>query len=219
MNILISFLFLGTVMAQIHPDFVSLRETCPGIILQMDYATKDNFTGSVVTGYLRAEALMAKVPAKALCRVQKSAKKLGVALKIFDSFRPVKAVKFFQAWAQKPEDDQARKALYYPTFTRRQLFEQGFIANKSSHSRGGAVDLTLVDLESGKELDMGSAFDFFDDLSNTESPRIGPQQLANRMLLKKLMEKEGFRNFSQEWWHYSFKPEPFPETYFDFDVN
>ena len=219
MNFLFPLLFVGTVMSQTHPDFVSLKKTCPGIVIQMDYATEENFTGSVVDGYLRAEALMATAPALALCKVQKKALRLGVSLKIYDSYRPVKAVKFFQAWAKKPEDDLDRKAKYYPAFTRQQLFDQGFIASKSSHSRGSAVDLTLVDIKTGKELPMGSGFDFFDDLSNTESPRVSAEHLANRLLLKKLMEKEGFRNFSQEWWHYSFRPEPFPETYFDFDVN
>ncbi len=206
-------------MAAPHPDFVSLSEACPGLIIQMDYATRENFTGAVVDGYRRPVAYLSKAAAAGLCRVQMKARRAQVSLKIFDSYRPVKAVKFFQEWAKREEDTPELKELYYPTFTRRQLFEQGFIATKSSHSRGAAVDLTLVSLKTGEELDMGSRFDFFDDLSNTESPRASAQQLKNRLQLRELMEGEGFKNFSQEWWHYSFKPEPFPETYFDFDVD
>jgi D-alanyl-D-alanine dipeptidase len=131
----------------------------------------------------------------------------------------VKAVSFFQAWAQKPETNAEIKEHYYPGFTRLQLFEQGYIAKQSSHSRGSAVDLTLVEMESGRSLDMGSAFDYFDDLSNTDSPKVTDEQKKNRMILKELMEGKGFKNFSQEWWHYSFRPEPYPDQYFDFDVE
>lgn len=217
-NLLI-LLFTVTSMAQVPSSFVSLTDICPSLKLEMSYATTTNFTGEIVPGYKARKAFLTRQPAEALCLVQADALKQGLSLKIFDSYRPVKAVVFFQEWAKRPETNPHLKELYYPLFTREELFEQGYIAKQSSHSRGAAVDLTLVEAESGKELDMGSAFDYFDDLSHTESPRINKQQLKNRLLLKSLMEGRGFRNFSQEWWHYSFRPEPFPQEYFDFDVE
>jgi D-alanyl-D-alanine dipeptidase len=172
-----------------------------------------------VNGYKAKKAFMAKKPAAALCEVQKAAKKKGLGLKIYDGYRPVKAVKFFMDWAQLPETNPMIKDLYYPKFTRLELFERGFIAKQSSHSRGAAVDLTLYELASGKDLDMGSGFDYFDEMSYTETNLVTKEQQANRLLLKQLMESKGFQNFSQEWWHYSFKPEPFPGRSFDFDVE
>ena len=206
-------------MANIPPEFISLAEVCPGIIIQSDYSTTENFTGEVVRGYKKTAAYLAKTPADALAKVHKQALKQGWNLKIFDAFRPVQAVIFFQEWAKRPETNPEIKAHYYPTFSRTDLFEQGFIAKQSSHSRGGAVDLTLVDAKSGKELDMGSHFDFFDERSNTESPKINESQKKNRRALIELMESQGFKNYSQEWWHFSFRPEPYPDRSFDFEVE
>lgn len=219
LHLISSLLFTGALMSATPSGFVSLSELCPNIKIQASYATTENFTGEIVAGYKARKALMAKAPAEALCRVQKAAEEMGYALKIFDAYRPVKAVDFFIAWAQKPETNPHIKELYYPRFTKQELFEQGYIAKRSSHSRGSAVDLTLIDSKSGRDLDMGSGFDYFDDLSHTESPKVTKEQLRNRLLLKKLMETHGFKNFSQEWWHYSFSPEPHPSEYFNFDVE
>jgi D-alanyl-D-alanine dipeptidase len=205
-------------MASIPNGFVSLNDICPKMKFVMSYATADNFTGEIVDGYKAQKAFLSETAAIALCRVQKNAEKQGLTLKIFDSYRPVKAVTFFQKWAQRPETNPKIKEIYYPGFSRLELFEQGYIAKQSSHSRGSAVDLTLADSKTGKSLDMGTGFDFFHDLSHTESSKVNPEQRKNRMLLKELMEAEGFKNFSQEWWHYSFRPEAFPDQYFDFDV-
>lgn len=206
-------------MANPNPDFVSLSEYCPGIKIQASYSTRDNFTGEIVKGYRAQKAYLAKIPADALCSVQKAALQKGLSLKIFDGYRPVKAVQFFQDWAKRPEDNLSLKKLYYPTFTRLELFEKGFIAKQSSHSRGSAVDLTLIDLNTGRDIDMGSGFDFFDTISHTDSSLVTESQKANRMILKELMESRGFKNFHQEWWHYSYRPEPYPDQYFDFDVE
>lgn len=219
MNFIFLIFLASLSMASVPSGFVSLNDLCPSMKIQMNYATTENFTGEVVAGYKAKNAYLAKEPAEALCLVQTQALKRGLSLKIFDSYRPVKAVSFFQDWAKKPETNPQIKQLYYPGFTRLELFEQGYIAKQSSHSRGSAVDLTLVEAETGRSLDMGSAFDFFDDLSNTESSRVTDEQMKNRLILKSLMEGKGFKNFSQEWWHYSFKPEPYPEHYFDFDVE
>jgi zinc D-Ala-D-Ala dipeptidase len=220
MSIFIFFItMIGMAMSAPHPEFSSLQDLCPEIRIEASYASENNFTGSVVDGYKAPKAFMAKAPAQALCLVQREALKLGLTLKIFDGYRPAKAVAFFQAWAKLPETNPHIKELYYPTFTRQQLFEQGYIATRSSHSRGSAVDLTLYDLKLKRNLDMGSGFDYFDTISHTDSPKITLKQKQNRQLLRRLMEAQGFRNFSQEWWHYSFRPEPFPEEYFDFDVE
>lgn len=206
-------------MTTVHPEFVSLSEICPIIKIQANYATTDNFTGVVVAGYKSQKIYLAKKTAEALCEVQNKLLESDYVLNIFDGYRPVKAVTFFQEWAKMPETDLKLKTLFYPRFSRLELFEQGYLAKKSSHSRGSAVDLTLYDLKNGKNLDMGCEFDFFDDISHTESLRITEDQRKNRMLLKNIMEAYGFFNFSKEWWHYTFRPEPFPETYFDFDVE
>jgi zinc D-Ala-D-Ala dipeptidase len=203
----------------IHPGFVSLSALCEEIVIVSSYSTVDNFTGEVVPGYKAQKAYMAREPARALARVQEKVLESGLCLKVFDGYRPVKAVQFFQEWAQRPEDNQHLKERFYPGFSRLELFEKGFIAKQSSHSRGCAVDLTLIDRASGKELDMGSEFDFFHEVSHTDSALISPSQMKNRRLLKDFMEGEGFRNFYQEWWHFSFRPEPFPGMSFDFDVE
>lgn len=216
---LIYLLTLVSTMSFAHPGFVDLSEVCPGIQIQMNYASADNFTGEVVPGYLVAKALFTKTPAEVLCRVQREAEKRGLSLKVFDSYRPVKAVSFFLEWASRPESNPHIKEIYYPSFTRQEILDLGFIAKRSSHSKGSAIDLTLVDLETGSELDMGTPFDFFDELSHTDSRKVTAAQRKNRMLLKELMERQGFRNFSQEWWHYSYRPEPYPNQYFDFDIE
>lgn len=199
--------------------FISLAQICPDIQLEMSYSTINNFTGQVVPGYRATEAYLGEIVAHSLVRVQKEAQKRGLSLKIFDAYRPEKAVIFFQEWAKRAEDNLALKKLYYPKFSRLELFEQGYIAFKSSHTRGCAVDLTLTERESRLELDMGTRFDYFDSMSMTDSSLILQSQRENRQLLKELMEFEGFKNFSMEWWHFSYRPEPFPDQYFDFDID
>jgi zinc D-Ala-D-Ala dipeptidase len=217
---LILILALSTpVMAMIPSDFSSLSELCPDLIIRADYAGPDNFTGETIPGYLAPKAYLARIPAQALCRAQQEARKRGLTLVIFDAYRPAKAVRFFQEWAQRPETNPEIKQAYYPKYSRLQLFEQGYIAARSGHSRGSAVDLTLADATSGKELDMGTRFDFFDELSHTIAPGITALQRKNRRLLLELMQSFGFRNYSKEWWHYSYRPEPYPDHYFDFDVE
>ncbi len=216
--ILIATLVMSS-MAHSHPGFVSITDLCPEVKAHMSYATTENFTGEVVAGYKARKAFMAKGPAEALCKVIADARKIGLGIKIFDCYRPAKAVAFFQDWAKKPETNSELKEIYYPDYTREQLFELGYIAKQSSHSKGSAVDLTLFDLETGQDLDMGTAFDYFGELSHTDNLGVSAGQRKNRFLLKGLMEGRGFKNFSQEWWHYSLRPEPYPDTYFDFDVE
>lgn len=204
---------------KIHPGFVDVKEFCPGIVIQMNYATSDNFTGEVVPGYRAPKALLAREAAELLAKVQKEALSRGLNLKIFDSYRPKKAVQFFIDWADKRETNPELKQIYYPRFTRKEILDNGFIARQSSHSRGSAIDLTLVDMKTGNDLDMGTVFDFFDEASQTDSSKISYEQRKNRDTLKTMMEEAGFTNFRQEWWHYSLRPGPYPDKYFDFDIS
>lgn len=216
---LLTFLFSGSIMAAPHSGFVSLSEVCPALKIQANYSTENNFTGVVVRGYKAQKAYLAKAPAMVLCEIQKAAEAKGFGIKIFDAYRPMKAVQHFVDWAKKTEDHVGMKELYYPNFTRKQLFEKGYISAQSSHTRGSSVDLTFFDLKTGKDLDMGSSFDYFDEISATDSTSVTEAQKANRMLLREMMEAKGFKNYPQEWWHYTFRPEPYPDQAFDFDVE
>lgn len=218
-SFLLTLLFSSYLMANIHPGFVSLSKVCPTLIIEASYSTGQNFTGNVVDGYKAQMAYLTKPAALALCNAQKRALEMGYSLKIFDGYRPIKAVSYFQNWAKKNEEEMSLKEKYYPHFTRLELFENGYIAKQSSHSRGSAVDLTLHDSRAGKDLDMGSIFDYFDDISNTNSQLITDLQKENRFLLKELMESHGFKNYAKEWWHYQYRQEPYPNASFDFDVE
>lgn len=202
----------------IAEGFVYLSEFCPSLVISADYATVENFTGEVVPGYLRREAVYSRVGAEALCRVQSDAQKLGLSLKIYDAYRPVKAVQAFMDWGAIPHDVPEIKERYYPEYTKQQLFDLGYIARQSSHSRGSAIDLTLVD-SNGSELDMGGVFDFFHERSHTHSELINSEQKKNRGILLKLMTGHGFKNYAKEWWHFSLVKEAFPGRSFDFDIE
>jgi zinc D-Ala-D-Ala dipeptidase len=217
--IFLSLILITVPMAEANPDFVDLSKICSGIKVQMNYATPFNFTGDVVPGYKARKAYFARGPAEKLCLVQQDALKEGLTLKVFDSYRPAKAVASFLHWASLPETNPELKKIYHPKYSRQEILDLGFIAKQSSHSKGSAIDLTLERLSDGSELDMGTPFDYFDSLSYTESRLVTRKQYKNRMKLRSLMEKHGFKNFSQEWWHYSYRPEPYPDQYFDFDVE
>lgn len=200
------------------PEFVCLNKICPDLIIDVLYATKNNFTGDIVLGYEANKAYILDAPANGLMACQRLANTKGLSLKIFDAFRPVKAVESFINWAEDSSEDINLKKNYYPKFAKFELFEKGFLSKKSSHSRGVAVDLTLVDMKSGLELDMGTPFDFFDEISFTESNLIKKEHLKNRMLLKEIMESCGFVNLATEWWHYSFLEDINPDIFYDFDI-
>lgn len=212
-------LFVGDLMASYLNEFESLAEICPSILIEASYATKNNFTGEVVNGYKAKKVLLSREAAMAICKVQEKAISRGYFLKVFDGYRPVKAVSFFQKWASKPETNLTLKQMYYPSYTKEELFQNGYIANRSSHSRGSAIDLTLVSIENLNELDMGSSFDYFDEISHTDNLKVKKTQMENRLLLKELMEQFGFKNYAKEWWHYSFSKESYPDNYFDFDIE
>lgn len=199
-------------------DFVSLTETIPDVVLDARYFSDDNFVGARVDGYRAAVILLSKPAADALAKVQQDLNEQGLGLKVFDAYRPQKAVDHFVRWSEDPSDTRTRQK-YYPELPKDRLFELGYIARKSGHTRGSTLDLTIVELASGKELDMGSPWDFFGEISHHDSPLVDEEATANRNLLREIMMRHGFLPYANEWWHYTLADEPYPDTYFDFDVE
>ena len=198
-------------------DFVDTRALIPDLVVEMRYAGHENFVGRPITGYDDPVCLLTQRAAAALANAQKVLAESGLGLKVFDCYRPTRAVADFAAWARDPQD-QARKADYYPNVDKSQLFALGYIAERSGHSRGSTLDITLIDLTTGAEVDMGSAYDLFDTRSWPTDQTVRPAQRANRLMLQSVMTANGFRPLAEEWWHFTLNDEPFPETYFDFPV-
>ena len=198
-------------------DFVILSDHVPGVILEMRYYSTYNFVGDRIDGYEEPVAIITKDAARALKDVANLAMVRGYRLKIFDAYRPVKAVKHFVLWGIE-DLDLRMKPFFYPELEKQELFSKGYIASRSSHSRGSTVDLTLFGMESGRELDMGSPFDFFSELSHPDCRKVTEEQYSNRMILRELMVKCGFAAYDCEWWHFTLENEPFPDTYFEFPV-
>lgn len=198
--------------------FVYVDKVIPNIVLDMRYASKNNFTGRVIDGYSAPKCILTRQAADALKGVQEELNRYSMSLKIYDAYRPQKSVDDFVRW-WKDTGDIKMKNEYYPDEPKEQLFKKGYISLKSTHTRGSTVDITIVTLPEKKELDMGSNFDLFGERSNTEYKNISASQKGNRLLLKLIMEKHGFVNYDLEWWHYTLKNEPFPGTYFNFPVR
>lgn len=208
-------------MAQMHDGFVDAKEAVPGAVIEARYAGHDNFTGSPITGYDAQKVVVSRQVATALARVQAELAQEGMALKLFDGYRPQRAVDHFMRWIADASDTKM-KADYYPGVAKGDLVKLGYIAEKSGHSRGGSVDLTIVEKAadgSWQELDMGSPWDLFDERSHAASTTVSTEAQANRKMLSDLMIKHGFRPYSEEWWHFTITPEPHPETYFDFPIK
>lgn len=201
------------------PDgFCYVQDVIPDVILDIRYAGEHNFTGTVIDGYVDNTAILTKEAAEALSRAADTFREMGYRIKIFDAYRPQRAVKHFVRWSQDAED-MKMQAEFYPEFSsKKQLVDKGYIARNSSHMRGSALDMTLTDPE-GKELDMGTCFDFFSTLSWHDAKGIAEEAAGNRNLLKKVMEENGFKPFQQEWWHYRLINEPFKTEKFDFPVQ
>lgn len=199
-------------------DFVNLSDVVPDAILEMRYYSTYNFVGKRINGYEEPLAFLTKETAKALKHVSDDLIKKGYRLKIYDAYRPQRAVNHFVKWS-KDLDDIAMKQYFYPTLSKNILFPKGYIAIRSGHSRGSTVDLTLFDMKSEKEVDMGGTFDYFGELSHPDYKKISDEQYANRMILRDSMIKYGFEPLSVEWWHFTLKDEPYPNTYFTFPIN
>ncbi|WP_448683053.1 M15 family metallopeptidase [Pseudomonas nicosulfuronedens] len=198
--------------------FVYLDQILKTARYEVRYAGDDNFVGEPIDGYQKARIILTREAAAALAAVEKDVALSGLALKIFDGYRPQRAVDEFRRWAADPQDVR-QKARYYPQLDKPALFRDGYIAKHSGHSRGSTVDLTLVDAKSGEELDMGSPFDFFGPISHHGTALVSVQQTRNRETLRQAMLRHGFEPYSAEWWHYTLKAEPYPKTYFDFPVQ
>lgn len=228
-------------LTDLTDGFVDIKEIAPTIIVDMRYYTEHNFVGTQVDGYNSPRCILTREAAEALSKVQAELLTFGMSLKVYDAYRPQKAVDHFVRWA-KDMTDTLTKREFYPEVSKKNLFRDGYIAYKSSHSRGSACDVSIVLLPDkgqadydrnnqvkctepvGKRygdnsIDMGTGFDCFCELSHTANPDITTQQKIHRLLLKSLMEKYGFENYEKEWWHFTLKNEPYPDTYFDFDIN
>ena len=197
--------------------FVLLSDYVPGIVQEIRYFSTYNFVGERVDGYEEPCAILTREAARALKTISNQANVQGYRLKIFDAYRPVQAVKHFVLWGIE-DLDQRMKPYFYPNLEKNELFKEGYIASRSSHSRGSTVDLTLLDMTTGKELDMGSPFDFFSEKSHPDYKGVTEEQYANRMFLQDLMVNGGFVPIDCEWWHFTLNNEPYPDTYFGFPV-
>jgi D-alanyl-D-alanine dipeptidase len=198
--------------------FVLLADYIPGIVQEIRYYSTYNFVGERVDGYEEPVALLTKEAARALKAVANEVNVQGYRLKIYDAYRPAMAVRHFVLWGIE-DLDLRMKPYFYPDLEKQELFKQGYIASQSSHSRGSAVDLTLLDMRTGKEVDMGSPFDLFSEVSHPDSQAVTEEQYENRMFLQKAMMRNGFSPIDCEWWHFSLKDEPYPNVYFEFPVS
>ena len=244
-GICLTFLFLCLITpcrAEMPKGYVDVKDVIPSIVLDIRYYSSHNFVGTSIDGYSAPKCLLTQKAALALKKVQAELLRFSMSLKIYDGYRPQRAVNHFIKWAKDPNDIKMKKE-FYPTIRKAELFRKGYIAKKSAHSSGSAVDLTIVPLSlppqepyaKGMELcechkpaekrfkdnsiDMGTGFDCFHPMSWTASNRVGPLQRQNRLMLKAVMDNYGFRNYRKEWWHYTFRNEPFPKTYFNFTIK
>ena len=211
-------LLINSVFAQIPDDFGDIAEEISDIVLEVRYASNDNFMGRVVNGYSVPKVVLTKKALKALKNAQAEFIRLGYCIKVFDAYRPQRAVDDFMQWINV-ENDTVMKQNYYPQLNKKNLVPQGYIAEKSGHSRGSTLDLSLIYLDKenkGQEVDMGGSWDFFGERSHYDYPEISLEQKENRALLQKIMIKHGFLPYAKEWWHFTLAEEPFPNKYFDF---
>ena len=208
----------STVALDARGGFVALAEAVPDVILEPRYYSTYNFVGERIDGYEEPCALLTKEAARALKAASDDCVRRGYRLKIYDAYRPQRAVAHFMRWAKDTKDTRMKYA-FYPNLNKSVLFAQGYIAERSGHSRGSTVDLTLFDMKTGKEVDMGGTFDWFGRESHPDYKDITKEQFANRMLLREIMLAHGFKPIAEEWWHFTLVNEPYPDTYFDFPVR
>ncbi|MBQ8051291.1 MAG: M15 family metallopeptidase [Bacteroidaceae bacterium] len=199
-------------------QFVTLTDVVPDVILEIRYFGTYNFVGSRIDGYEEPTALLTKQAADSLKAVSDDVMRQGYRLKIYDAYRPQQAVDHFVRWAQDVADT-LMKPYFYPDLPKSVLFPQEYICLKSGHTRGSTVDLTLFDMATEKELDMGGTFDWFGPESHPDYTGITPEQFEHRMILRRAMLAHGFKPLDTEWWHFTLRDEPFPDTYFTFPVR
>lgn len=199
-------------------NFILLADYIPSVVQEIRYYSSYNFIGDRIDGYEAPVALLTRKAARALKYVSSEMIVKGYRLKIFDAYRPTTAVRHFILWGIE-DTDIRMKPYFYPDLEKQELFAKGYIAKQSSHSRGSTVDLTLLDMTTGKEVDMGSPFDFFAEISHPDYKGITDEQFENRMFLQDAMKRAGFLPIDCEWWHFTLADEPYPDTYFQFPVT
>lgn len=199
-------------------DFIFVDEFVPGIRWDAKYATWDNFTGKPVGGYVANRIVGTRALCAALERAQKEAADRGFGLLLWDGYRPQRAVDQFLHWSKQPEDGRT-KLRHYPNLGRAEVFEKGYVAAKSDHTRGSAVDLTLYHLATGELAPMGGDHDLMDSISHHGTTEISAVEASHRRHLRSIMDSAGFKSYEPEWWHYTLKEEPYPDTYFDFPIT
>ncbi|MBR9847702.1 MAG: M15 family metallopeptidase [Algicola sp.] len=201
------------------PDgFVYVKQIIPDLDIELRYYSANNFVGDTIDGYNANVLILTKETAEALKKVQHDLQEQNLCLQVYDGYRPQRAVNHFMRWA-KDLNDTINKQQFYPDVEKRYLFREEYIATRSGHSRGSTVDLTIIDGITSEPLDMGSPYDFFGKESWVNHADLTDVQKANRKLLQEVMLKHNFRNYAKEWWHFTLRWEPFPETYFDFEVE
>lgn len=198
--------------------FVSISEVIPDVLLDIRYYSSFNFVGERIDGYEEPVALITREAAQALKAVSEEAVKKGLRLRVYDAYRPQKAVDQFVRWAKDPEDTRM-KQYFYPELDKNEVIPQGYIAERSGHSRGSTVDLTLFDMAAQRDVDMGGFFDYFGEKSHPDYEGVSAEQHRNRLILQEMMVRQGFRPLTSEWWHFTLKDEPYPDTYFTFPVR
>ena len=207
-------------MLLLPAGFVYLQDIDPTIIQEMRYFTDNNFVGRRIDGYEAGKCILTREAAMALQTVQQRLASSGYGLKVYDCYRPQRAVEDFIRWSADPSD-QKMKQEYYPHLQKPDLFTKGYIATRSAHTRGSTVDLTIVSIKipgSPKEIEMGTHFDYLDELSHPLTFKVAAPFRANRLMLRKVMQQAGFLPYDKEWWHFTLGNEPFPDTWFDFPV-
>jgi D-alanyl-D-alanine dipeptidase len=218
---LVTALYAGLAQAALAqerpPQFVDAATLVPGLIVDMRYAGSHNFVGRPIDGYAAPRCLLTQAAAAALAEVARDLAPRGLVLKVFDCYRPTRAVANFVRWARDLADVAGKKE-FYPDVDKRTLFSAGYISSRSGHSRGSTVDLTLARAD-GNELDMGTRFDFFSPRSWPADAGVSGEAKANRAVLSAAMRRRGFRPYDKEWWHFTLSHEPFPGSYFDFPVR
>ena len=198
---------------------VVVTDVIPDVILEMRYYSAFNFVGERIDGYEAPVAFLSKEAAAALKLVSDDLMQQGYRIKIFDAYRPQTAVNHFKTWAADAQDTRM-KEYFYPELDKSVLFKSGYIASKSGHSRGSTVDLTIVDMKTGREVDMGCGFDFFGEISHSaRTEGLTQEQINNRAILREAMTAHGFKALKTEWWHFQLEDEPYPDTYFDVPIT
>ena len=204
--------------APLPQGFSYAKDKIPDLEIELRDAKKNNFVGQKIDGDTTEKAILSTKTAEALFAAQQEFGRMGLGLKLFDGYRPQRAVDHFVRWAKIPSDT-LMKAQFYPNIPKSELFKKHYISTHSGHSRGSSIDVTLIDFNTCEELDMGSPYDFFGKISNLDYQDLNAKQRSNRELLQRIMIKYGFRPYAQEWWHFTLNHEPFPKTYFDFVVE